>query len=248
MHFNQHNKIKRCTIGNEESPILIIDDFSSAPEQLIKMASDDSTKFQEQAADFYPGIRKLAPSSYSEQLSLLLLPLLKSINKSTLCKSIVNNSTLRNKNITTAVTKLSTFAITTTPIAQLRPIQMVPHFDSTADNQYAVIHYLCASKFGGTSFYRHKETAYERITAEKLTHYGAILKQQAMAEKLHDNPHYISQSTGLFEQLLSVQARMNRAVIYPSNLLHSGDINTVLGLSRDPRQGRLTISSLIVVN
>jgi hypothetical protein len=237
-HFHRHHTIKQTLVGNEQTPIWVIDDFSSDPEKLIEMASDEHIQYQEQVANFYPGIRKLVPSSYAEQLSLLL----QSLFKSTIAKS-----TLINKNITTATTTLSTFAITTKPIRQLRPIQMVPHFDTAADNQYAVIHYLCDSKHGGTSFYHHKETGFERITTSKLTHYGVILKKQAMAEQLHKKPHYISQSTGLFEQLLSVPACMNRAVIYPSNLLHSGDINPALGLSSEPRQGRLTITSLITV-
>ena len=42
-----------------------------------------------------------------------------------------------------------------------------------------------------------------------------------------------------------VEAKLNRAVIYPSNVLHSGDIQTDLGLSNDPKKGRLTISSFI---
>jgi hypothetical protein len=243
-YFHRHHKIKQSLVGNEQVPIFVIDDFSSEPEKLIDIASDRHTKYQEQASDFYPGIRKLAPSNYAEQLSLLLL----SLFKSTLGRSTFDKPTLINKNITTATTTLSTFAITTKPVEQLRPIQMVPHFDSAADNQYAVIHYLCDNTHGGTSFYQHRETGFERITASKLPHYGTILKQQAMAEKLHENPHYINQSTALFKQLLSVPANMNRAVIYPSNLLHSGDINPALGLSSDPRQGRLTITSLITVN
>jgi len=237
--FNQYHKISQCTVGTEQTPIFIIDDFSKDPKNLIAIANDHREQYQKQVADFYPGIRKSAPTSYSEQLSSFLLPLF---------KTRLGASTLSNKSIHSATTKLSTFAITTTAVEKLKPIQMVPHFDSTVDNQYAVIHYLCDKKYGGTSFYRHRETGYERITTAKLTHYGTTLKQQAIAEELHKNPHYISQSTSLFEQLLSIPACMNRVLIYPSNLLHSGDINPVLGLSNEPQQSRLTITSLVVIN
>jgi hypothetical protein len=54
-------------------------------------------------------------------------------------------------------------------------------------------------------------------------------------------------SNALFEQLHSVDACMNRAVIYPSRILHSGDVNPLLGLSSDPKVGRLTIGSVILV-
>lgn len=54
-------------------------------------------------------------------------------------------------------------------------------------------------------------------------------------------------SNNMYEQIYSVEAKMNRAIIYPSNALHSGNINPVMGLSSEPRKGRLTIGSFIEI-
>ena len=68
-----------------------------------------------------------------------------------------------------------------------------------------------------------------------------------MANQIHKTPRYMSASTNMFEQLYSVEALMNRAIIYPSNLLHSGNVNAALGLSSVPKKGRLTIGSFILL-
>ncbi len=143
---------------------------------------------------------------------------------------------------------LSAFSIATLPTEKLRPIQMLPHFDCPADNQFAMVHYLCDAKHGGTSIYRHNLTGYERINESRQSEYRQLLKQQAIAEKLHLNSRYIDGDTQLFTRVHALEAKINRAVIYPSNVLHSGNIHPEHGLSASPATGRLTISSFIVVN
>ena len=98
---------------------------------------------------------------------------------------------------------------------------------------------------GGTAFYRHQYTGFERIDAARLPSYATLLKQQAMAARLHENPSYISGDTELFQQIAKVEARVNRAIIYPGNLLHSGDIRQIGANAADPAHGRLTISSFL---
>ncbi len=140
---------------------------------------------------------------------------------------------------------MSALAIVDTPEEQLRPMQMLPHIDTPEKNQLAIVHYLCDKEHGGTTFYRHKATGYEMITQERLYRYASQVKQEAIANQIHKNPCYMSGSNTLFEQVYAVDACINRAIIYPSNLLHSGNINTALGLSSDPKKGRLTIGSFI---
>ena len=124
---------------------------------------------------------------------------------------------------------------------------MLPHIDTPQSNQFAVVHYLCNQDHGGTSFYRHKETSYQTITQDRLYNYANQVKKEAIANQIHKKPRYMNGSDKLFEQLYSVEARMNRAIIYPSNLLHSGNVNTALGLSSVPKKGRLTIGSFILL-
>jgi len=233
--LNAEMKISSIIMGNEQIPLLVIDNLFINPEQLINVACSSESKehhFQQQSSDHYPGIRKVAPPNYHNQLSQLF-----SLFKATFAITSASQADII----------MSAFSITTTPEAQLRPIQMLPHFDSPVDNQLAMVHYLCDHQHGGTSWYRHKLSGFERITTTRHAAYRQQIKQQAIAEKLHEKPKYIEGDTDLFTQIHTVEAKMNRAVIYPSNALHSGNIRPELGLMSDPQQGRLTISSFISI-
>ncbi|GLX79057.1 hypothetical protein tinsulaeT_23970 [Thalassotalea insulae] len=220
-------------IGNEATPLFVFEQFVDKPQQLRQLAANEAQDFIAQPSDYYPGIRRNAPQAYHALLGKQLLPLLKQYPPFSRATQI---------DVT-----LSAFSIATTKPAQLKPIQMLPHFDTPADNQFALVHYLCEHRHGGTSFYRHKASGFERINAERDHSYRLTLKQQAMAAKLHQRPGYIRGSTSLFEQFYTVSAQMNRAILYPSNVLHSGDIQPHIGLSAAPDAGRLTISSFITV-
>jgi hypothetical protein len=137
---------------------------------------------------------------------------------------------------------LCAFSLTNTAPEKLRPIQSVPHIDTQDPLQFAMVHYLCAESFGGTSFYRHRTTGHESITQERLASYFKILKQEVMDQQ-QTQFDYINGDTHLFERIYQVPVVFNRAIIYRSNQLHSGDISAQLGLSPDPRQGRLTANS-----
>ena len=119
----------------------------------------------------------------------------------------------------------------------------MPHFDATSAGQIAVLHYLCDASHGGTAFYRHRSTGFETITPERLQPYIATLS--AELERTPPPQAYVTGDTPLFEQIGAVEARFDRAVIYPSRLLHSGDIRPS-SLSLDPRRGRLTANSFLV--
>lgn len=230
--LNDNPSFTKLTIGRESTPLLIIDDFAKNPDDLITYAGDGSS-FKADRQNFYPGKRTLAPEIYSEQICSKYLPLFKSY--------------FGFENADRAKPVISAFAISDLASEQLRPMQMLPHFDTTHSNQFAVVHYLCEPEHGGTSFYRHRASSYEVITAARLVDYGTQLKKEAIANQLHKNPRYMNGSNNMFEQFYSVDACMNRAVIYPSNILHSGNINPTLGLSSDPKMGRLTIGSFILV-
>lgn len=229
--LNNDATISQLIIGEEKTPLIIIDDFANEPEDMIAFAAYDSG-FSSDKQNFYPGSRKLTPQSYSQYLRKQYFEILKT------CFGFENAQ--QAKVVTSAL------AIADTPVSQLKPIQMLPHFDTTLENQLAVVHYLCDKNQGGTSFFRHEETGFERIHQHRLVQYGTRLKQQAIAAQLHKNPCYMNGSNELFTQFHHVDARMNRTIIYPSNILHSGNIHPELGLSSDPRIGRLTIGSFIL--
>lgn len=232
LSFNHQPILTKLNIGNEKVPLLIIDNFASSVTDLINFAGDASS-FQADANNFYPGKRKLMPNEYGEQLCRQYLPRFQSF--------------FGHRKITNATTIMSALAVADTPLAQLRPMQMLPHIDTPQNNQLAVVHYLCSKEYGGTAFYQHKATGYEVVTQDRLYSYASQVKKEAIANQIHKNPSYMKGSNNMFEQIYSVEADMNRAIIYPSNLLHSGNINAALGLSSEPKKGRLTIGSFILL-
>lgn len=233
MQFHENIEITSVQVGDEKSPIIIIDNFVNEPNALIESAIESVSEnygFQSQASDFYPGVRKPAPASYQALLNKL---------------GNLLSAKLPSASIVRADSIMSAYSIATTPVKSLRPIQMIPHFDSPEPKQYALVHYLCDEHHGGTSFYKHKATGFERITQDRLANYGQTIKHEAIKTKLHTAPQYINGDSELFTKIHSIDAAMNRAIIYPSNLLHSGNIQAQLGLKPSPTKGRLTISSFI---
>lgn len=59
--------------------------------------------------------------------------------------------------------------------------------------------------------------------------------------------NYIAGDTPYFERIALGQARYNRALLYPSFLLHSGAIAPDAVLSPDPALGRLTVTAFLFV-
>lgn len=230
--LNKHISVTKLSIGREKTPILIIDNFIDNHHKLIEEAGDGSL-FVADNKNYYPGKRMLINGYYPNFILKHYLPLFADYFGFELTQ--------------TADNIISTFAISDQTPQKLRPIQMLPHVDTTLNNQLAIVHYLCDTEHGGTSFYRHKASQFEVITAERLVGYSRQLKKEAMANQIHLNPRYINGSNTMFEQIYSVEAKMNRAIIYPSNILHSGNINPAMGLSSNPQKGRLTISSFIEI-
>ncbi len=228
-----HASLTKLSFGRENTPLLIIDNFAKNYHELIEEAGDGSL-FVADTKNFYPGKRKLTKASYAEQICSHYLSL------------FTDYFGFKHKNSARSI--ISAFAISDQKPEQLRPMQMLPHFDTTQSNQLAVVHYLCDAEHGGTSFYRHRSSDFEVITAERLVDYGRQLKKEAMANQIHLNPCYMKGSNNMFEKIYSVEAKMNRAIVYPSNVLHSGNINPAMGLSLNPEKGRLTIGSFIEIN
>lgn len=214
-------------IGQEQNPLLIIDNFFAAPEQLVEQACSEPG-FIAQASDFYPGLRKQIRGNYPTQCLQMLGPLV----RETFSIGAEYKAQL----------SLCAFSLTTTPPEKLRPIQSVPHIDTQDPLQFAMVHYLCAESYGGTSFYRHRSTGHESINQERFTDYFKILKQEVMDEQ-QTRFNYINGDTNLFERIYQVPVIFNRAIVYRSNQLHSGDIKPTVDLSADPRLGRLTANS-----
>ncbi len=216
-------------MGAEQLSVVVVDNFIDQADCLVNAASSGEP-FQATPSDYYPGLRKPVPGNYAEALCSALVRVF---------EDSFDLSSARSPNV-----NLCAFSITTTPEENLRPIQSLPHFDTSDPSQLAVVHYLCGPEFGGTSFYRHRETGFESIGPMRVQSYAEKLKAEVVAARFPGRS-YMSGDDQWFERTARVEAKFNRAVIFRGNLLHSGDINGQQSLSCNPYEGRLTANTFI---
>ncbi|MCF2946732.1 DUF6445 family protein [Paraglaciecola aquimarina] len=221
-------KITKQYFGNENIPILIVDNFVEQIEQLTEFSKN--LKF-ERNSPFYPGIRAATPTDYQELI----------VNS--LRKTLVEFFELPNSQLTFPV---SHYSIVNTPAEKLNLLQKIPHFDSLDKNGLAAVHYLFKDDLGGTSFYRHRKTGYEMINQSRKIDYLRSLESE------NDGPNmpkksdgYINGNTPLFERIGEQQAKYNRIIFYRRNSLHSGSIPKNLIKNSHTSNTRLTISNFM---
>lgn len=140
----------------------------------------------------------------------------------------------------------ASFAMVTTPPAELTVRQRLPHCDAFAPDRIALIHCLSPGRSDGTAFFRHRSTGFETVDAER----APVFLGQLDAELRHGglpDARYIDGDTPLFERTERAEAEFNRALLYRSYLLHSGALSPDAVLSADPAAGRLTITAFFSV-
>jgi len=221
-------QITRLTIGKEQSPLLVVDNFVPEPQSLVDFAA--SQRFLANSP-YYPGIRAAAPQAY-QQFMLHSLQ-----------DTLIDYFELPATKLGFSVCH---FSLVTTPPTQLKLLQRIPHFDTTEKHALAAVHYLFQGDQGGTAFYRHRKTGFESIDESRTLEYYRSLESE------NNGPHlpkatdgYIQGDTPLFEQIAAQPGVFNRLIVYRRHALHSGVITKDTSLSADPRLGRLTISSFI---
>ena len=149
-------------VGQSRTPLLVVDDFHPDPDALVDEACQGQP-FQTLSDDFYPGVRKPLPGHYSAFLRSALPAVL----------------WLAGENDSAFSLSFAQFSMATASPETLKPIQRIPHIDSTVNNEWAMVHYLFDNPNDGTAFYRHKETALERLNTAEHNRYMQILKNQA---------------------------------------------------------------------
>lgn len=220
-------EVRSVDIGGES--VVFIDDFLQDPQALVEAACHSVFEPAAPRAKRkgYPGRRATAPAAYTQALTELLDPLIK-----------VNFRVPEHLGIKVG---LSAFSLTTTRPEDLGPLQRTPHFDASTPHCMAALLYLCDKTHGGTGFYRHHATGWQRITAENRERYLDVYHDEV---NRHVAPaRYFDRSDGQFTFLGMVPARFNRLVVYPGSLLHTACVDPGRSLSSDPRQGRLTVNT-----
>jgi len=207
-------------VGREREPVLTIERVLQAPEALVDYAAREVAFAPAWGpSGGYPGVRAPAPLDYVGALARALSPMIESafgLSRVKLARAQCN------------------FSLVTLEPGALKPLQRIPHADTADPLQFAILHYLCGERFGGTAFYRHRATGFETLTPERIPAYqAAVALEPAKAGYIvGDDDHY--------ERTGAVAAAFDRVVVYRSRTLHSGIIAPDAPLSADPRAGRLT--------
>jgi hypothetical protein len=215
-------------IGREREPVMTLDGVMADAGALIDYAARE-VAFEPVwgPSGGYPGIRAPAPLDYVGALVRTLSP------------TIERAFGLSGVKLAKAE---CSFSLVTLPPNRLAPLQRVPHVDTTDPLQFAVLHYLCDERFGGTAFYRHRATGFETLTRER---YGAYEAARAGELEQDTRAGYIVADTEHYAQTAAFAAAFDRVLVYRSRLLHSGLIAPDAPLSPDPREGRLTANIFV---
>lgn len=217
------------TVGRENTRVVVIDNFFDDLMYLRRFACD-SALFGIDGKTSYPGVRATLPTDYVEKVMAAIRPLLNAIYAVPVELS--------------ANAELAYYSLLTNKVSDLGVMQRLPHFDTTKKHYYAVLHYLNEGPFGGTGFFRHRPTGFERISQDRreifLQSASAFMAVRGMPEQ-----KYINESTNHFELFAHVDYKPNRLVIYPGSLLHSGLVSADIDVNDNPNTGRLTANIFI---
>jgi hypothetical protein len=213
-------------VGREREPVLVIENAWPNAHALVDIAA--TRQDYRPRSLYYPGVRSNAPPDYARGIVAQL--------KDLICSTFGLPDQL--------IITDATFSLVTTPPEKLVPFQRVPHFDSVDPNRIALLHYI--SELGGTSFYRHRSTGLEIITADVQDRYIRTVNEEVRTKGLP--PHqYVDGDTDLFERIAKYDASFNRALIYRGSMLHSVNVPSEFKPDANPRTGRLTLNTFLTV-
>lgn len=210
-------------IGNARAPVLVIENAWPDPHELIDIAAA-KTDYSARSL-YYPGIRSSAPPAYAHAILAQL-----------------HDAIRATFGLGEMVIADATFSLVVTPPDKLVPFQRVPHFDSVDQHRIAVLHYL--SDLGGTSFYRHRSTGTEIVTAETQEHYMRTVNAEVRAGNMPP-AQYVEGDTPLFERIARYDAECNRMLVYRGSMLHSVNVPADFVPDANPRTGRLSLNTFL---
>ena len=217
--------------GTSQSPVVVIDEFSGDPESPADIAQR-LAPFPDESASYYPGVRRLVDERDGQAFEYM----------QHCCREaaqfIAGAFDVEGFDLIEA-----SFSMVTRHPSKLSSAQRAPHFDSTDQKYFALLHYLRVPPDSGTAFYRQRSTGIERVTESNLDQFVRAAK--ADAAQLAADSGYIRGSDEYFEEIGKVEAVADRMVIYQGSLLHSGIIPAGMTFSAVPREGRLTANIFV---
>lgn len=213
-------------IGAERAPLIHIDGATTDPHALVDFACN-AVAFASVAGNLYPGLRAPMPLDYVRAMATRLDPLVRRVYA-------LGDARLARAECF--------FSIVTTPAADLVPLQTVPHIDTSDPLHFATVHYLCPPHFGGTAFFRQRSTGYEMISPDREPAWD-LARDTALAAQ--HRQAYPSPDTADHVRVAAIPAAFDRLILYRSNALHAGVIDTAVAHPADPRTGRLTATMFL---
>ncbi len=220
---------KVILIGEEKTPVVVIDNFSLSTDNIITYATSEAD-FKDDLSSYYPGIRAKLPREY---VKAVIDAVFQGIYQ---CYNIPRQLRLKPQSLF--------LSLITREENALSPLQRMPHFDTPKPYYFAIMHYLNPNEHGPTGFFRHKPTQWERINEQRCQPYFDAAQKH---NELNGQPKqgYCNQSNHHFDLYEQIEYRPNRLVIYPGNLLHSSIVNTAKDIDSNPETGRLTANIFI---
>jgi hypothetical protein len=222
-------KAEIIQIGTEQTPIIIIDDIAVDNTDVINYACTTSN-FSDDTATFYPGKRYPLPQPY---VIIILQAVYQVICQVYQVPIELNLVPLDNN-----------YSLLTKTEGELKLLQCMPHFDTSAPYDFAVLHYLNPAPHGNTWFFRHIPTGYERLQDDRVDQYINSAKEYA-AKNGDPIQNYVTCSDKHYDFYYEVEYKPTRLVIYPGNLLDSTIVKTQTDIDSSPYTGRLTANMFV---
>lgn len=216
---------RKLTVGTEQTSVLIFDDLLPFYREVADYAIEHGV-FEDQSKDAFPGFKASIPENLATIVLGQTVPALRQTYAIPAAAKIGVSSAF--------------FGIVAKPAAHLDANQSRPHYDHTQANSFAILLYINDGDFGGTGFFKHRPTGYEIITAENKAAYHQAVDAYLDAHGIPQG--YSMIEDGQYELLEAIPYQANRALVYPSGLLHSGLITPATDLDGTAKDGRLTCS------
>lgn len=226
---NPKASLQVLEVGNEKTPVVVIDNFVADTSEVIEYACSD-VEYGPDSTSAYPGLRGDLPRSYVRAVLNRIYRLLFQVF------AVPPGLGMRTVN--------TVYSLIATPEDGLSPAQCVPHFDSTGAYYLAVLHYLNPGDFCDTGLFRHRPTGFEKVLENRREKFFATSKAFVEANG-PPKQGYIKGSDDHFELYDQIEYKPNRLVAYPGCLLHSGLVDPAVDINADPRTGRLTANIFV---
>lgn len=216
-------------IGEDNIPVIIIDDYANNHGEIINQVSNNGN-FDTDNITSYPGIRSSIPK---DLVVSYLKPLMKGIFQIYNVPKSLKPSPKDNY-----------FSLITAKPSELTPIQSWPHFDTPNPNLLAVIHYLGKGEHGGIGFFEHKKSGFIRIDKNNKEYFYQCADDYFNSSDAKAFG-YCQEQHSEFSCYKKIAYKSNRLIIFPGQLLHSTLVNIDTDIDSNPSSGRLTANMFV---